>query len=76
MMGSSKILMDVTWAVTALGSLHAGMMAMGYNLLAHPMFAMFGKLLEYGFGIFGAISLVMFVAHLMGACSCSHCCNK
>jgi hypothetical protein len=75
MMGSSRILMDLSWGITALGSLHAGLLAMGYDLLAHPMLMSFGKILGYGFGIFGAISLVMFVGHLMGACSCAHCCN-
>lgn len=75
MMGS-RILMDVSWLVTALGSLHAGLMSMGYNLLAHPMFMSIGKFVEYGFGIFGALSLVMFVLHMMGSCSCAHCCSK
>lgn len=57
------------WIITAIGSLHVGLMAMGYNMLHMQFLAGLARPIEYIFGIAGVLSLILFVVHG----SCCHC---
>lgn len=62
----------ILWALTSLGALHVGLMAMGYNLLAFAPLMSFAKPIEYIIGIAGLISFVLLVMH-GGCCACADC---
>lgn len=66
---SKKMLMDISWLMTALGSTHIGLKAIGYDFLSSPALGGIGKFAEYGFGIFGVMSLAWFIMYMMGQCS-------
>jgi len=63
----------VCW-LTALGSLHVGLVAMGWNVFGMvPALATLAMPLAYLFGLAGLASLVMLVMHAFcgcGSCSC------
>lgn len=54
--------------IAALGALHVGLLAMGYNMLGLPFLAQFTRPIEYIFGLAGAITLVMCVLCLLNVC--------
>lgn len=64
-----KMVGMAVWVITALGAVHVGLGALGYNLLAHPMFMSLARPLEYLVGLAGVLSLVMLVMH-GGCCWC------
>jgi len=76
MMKSSamKLVSSVVWVITALGCIHIGLVALGYDLLARfDMAATLDKPLAYTFGVAGVISLIMFamaLSHHNCDCKC------
>ncbi len=64
-----KIVASVVWALTAIGCIHIGLLALNYNFLSMAPLVHFARPLEYIFGIAGVISLVLFVMH-SGCCWC------
>ncbi|MEX0940630.1 MAG: hypothetical protein WDZ41_04690 [Candidatus Babeliales bacterium] len=58
--------------ITALGCIHIGAMALGYNILDMGFLMPISMWIEYFFGICGLISLALVVFH--GTfCHCMHC---
>ena len=64
-----KMAHHVLCFVTALGSLHVGLVAMNFNLLGYPFLAPFALPIEYIFGLAGLASLVMLFMHT-AFCDC------
>ncbi len=64
-----KMAHHVLCFVTALGALHVGLVAMGYNLLGFPFLVAFARPIEYIFGLAGLASLVMLFMHT-AFCDC------
>jgi hypothetical protein len=58
------------WLITALGCIHLGLMAMGYNPIETLGLQNMAKVIGYIFGIAGVASLIMF---FMGGCCGGHC---
>lgn len=56
-----KTLELAAWVVTALGSVHVGLVSCGHNFLAHLGVA--ARPVEYVIGAFGVVSIVTFVLH-------------
>ncbi len=68
-----KMFHHVVLFLSALGALHVGLLAMGYNVLGVPFLATFARPIEYIFGLSGLISLVtMLFMHSM-ICDCMGC---
>lgn len=64
-----KMVGTAVWLITALGAVHVGLGALGYNLLAHPVLMGLARPVEYLVGAAGVVSLVLFVMH-SGCCWC------
>lgn len=66
----------VAWVVTALAAIAIGLMPLGYRVFEMPWFAnnpMALTVIQYGVGILGVLSLVMFFASCFGSgCGCCH----
>jgi len=60
-----SMLGQLVWLLTALGSIHLGLIGLGFNILEMPFFmdnlAMLDKPIHYLFGVAGVLSLVMMV---------------
>jgi len=74
-----KIVCIVSWLITALVSLHVGLVAIGWNLLEQPFFAgNFGMLVlpaMYIIGLAGAFSLFSLIMMLINGCKCCGSCS-
>lgn len=64
---------NITWLITALGAIHLGLVALGYDIFTHSLFAttLHGWVvpIHYVIGIAGIFSLVMYFS----AMTCSYC---
>jgi uncharacterized membrane protein YuzA (DUF378 family) len=58
--------------ITALGSIHVGLLSVGYNVLAMGFLAGLAKPIEAIFGLVGLLSIVLLVMHSM-CCGCGCC---
>lgn len=56
-----RLFVDLVWLLTALGSLHLGLMALGYDVPMMLGIYELHKTLMYIFGLAGAASLVLLV---------------
>jgi hypothetical protein len=63
----------VVFFLSALGALHVGLLAMGYNVLGMPFLMNLAKPIEYIFGLAGLISLVLMIFMHSMVCNCSGC---
>jgi len=65
-----SMLGQVVWLLTAIGSIHLGLIGLGFNFLNLPFIqenlAMLIVPLHYVFGVAGVLSLVM----MMQSCAC------
>ena len=70
-----KTLGTIVWVITALASIHIGLMAMGYNVLDMAHISQYSRTIDYIVGIAGVISLLMLIMMLgsgCGSCECDH----
>ncbi len=78
-----KCLMNFIWLLTALGSIHLGLIGIGYNLFTLPIFqttlAMIVVPTHYVFGLAGFISLAFYLMTVLNlkcpgcGCEASNC---
>jgi len=70
-----SMLGQVVWLLTALGSIHLGLIGLGFNFLNLPFIqenlAMLIVPLHYVFGVAGVLSLVMMMQGSCGSGSCN-----
>ena len=60
----------VSWIITALFSIHIGLMQLGVNLLKHESLMRFMPYIHYTVGVAGLVSLVMLVMACIKKCNC------
>lgn len=73
--GMGKIVGMIVWIMCSLAGIHLGLMVMGYNVFAAPMFnnGLAGLVmpLHYLAGVCGLISLYLFICSCRGGgCKC------
>jgi len=65
-----SLLTHTVWLITALGSIHLGLIGLGYNVLQQPFFvtnlAQFIVPIHYVFGIAGVLSIIMMMQSCKG----------
>ena len=54
-----KLVFKLVWLITALGSLHLGLLALGYDVPMMLGLSELHRTLMYTFGLAGAVSLVL-----------------
>jgi uncharacterized membrane protein YuzA (DUF378 family) len=69
-----RALAGIVWVITAIGCIHIGLLALGYNLLGIQFLAGLTKPIEYIFGAAGVISLLLFFMH-SATCKCNGSCT-
>lgn len=69
-MGShgGKLVAHIVWFVTAIGAIHLGLMAAGYNLIDTLHLGHLARTIDYIFGIAGVLSLIMLVMCMTSSC--------
>jgi uncharacterized membrane protein YuzA (DUF378 family) len=74
-----RFLGNLVWLFSALGALHVGLIAMGYDIFMQPVFLTtlvdWVKPIQYIIGISGLLSLVMYFLAMISRNNCSCCCN-
>ncbi len=68
-----KLVGNVVWLITALASIHIGLMALGYNVLDMAHISQFSRTIDYVIGVAGVISLLMMIMWLGSGCSSCEC---